>query len=219
MIQKKYLLGIILLLFVFVTRAQTTIITTYFDKGWGMIPSKENAAYYREAFTRNDTTFVSDFYIAGNLQMTGTFSDTTCESKNGLFTYYHYNGKKRSQTFYRNNEPEGETKLWNEDGTSRVWDEVMPQYPGGVEALYTFLGKKIKYPKAARSQKIQGKVLIQFTVDRDGSVINISVKKSIHELLDNEAIRVVSKMPRWIPGKQDGKPIPVIYTIPVHFKL
>ena len=105
--------------------------------------------------------------------------------------------------------------------SNHVFDvvEEMPQYPGGNAALMEFLGNNIKYPVVAEENGIQGRVVVTFVIERDGSVTDVKVEKSVDPSLDKEAIRVVKSMPRWIPGKQDGSPVRVKYTMPVTFKL
>jgi protein TonB len=97
--------------------------------------------------------------------------------------------------------------------------ESMPSFPGGDAALFKYLGESIKYPVIAQESGIQGRVICQFTVNRDGSIVDIEVVRSVDKSLDAEAIRVISKMPRWTPGKQRGKTVRVKYTLPVNFRL
>ncbi len=97
--------------------------------------------------------------------------------------------------------------------------EQMPEFPGGQIAMLDFLSKNIRYPEEAHKAGIQGRVVATFVVEKDGSISNAKVMRSIDPLLDAEALRVISSMPNWIPGKQDGKPVAVKYTIPVTFKL
>lgn len=97
--------------------------------------------------------------------------------------------------------------------------EEMPEFPGGMEELLKFLGKNIKYPVEAQQAKIEGKVIVQFVVEKDGSIANPKVVRSIHPALDGEAIRVISIMPKWKPGMQKGKSVNVQYTVPVTFRL
>ncbi len=97
--------------------------------------------------------------------------------------------------------------------------EDMPKFPGGHVAMLQYLQGNIRYPEEARDNNIQGRVLIQFIVEKDGSISNAEVVKSVHELLDAEAMRCISNMPAWTPGSQRGKPVRVRYTIPVNFKL
>jgi len=97
--------------------------------------------------------------------------------------------------------------------------ETMPEYPGGDEARIKFLAENLVYPQEAKEKKIEGRVFIGFVVEIDGSLTNFSVVRSIHPLLDKEALRVVKLMPKWIPGEQRGKPVRVQFQIPVTFTL
>ncbi len=97
--------------------------------------------------------------------------------------------------------------------------EQMPSFPGGEAALMQYLSKNIKYPPFAEENNIQGRVICTFVVERDGSVSDIRIARSVDPSLDKEAIRVVSGMPRWIPGRQNGQMVRVKYTLPVTFRL
>lgn len=97
--------------------------------------------------------------------------------------------------------------------------EEMPEYPGGMGECLKFLNENVKYPVEAQKAGVQGKVIVQFVVEADGSITNPVVVRSIDPHLDGEAIRAVSLMPRWKPGKQKGQPVPVKYTVPVAFRL
>ena len=104
---------------------------------------------------------------------------------------------------------------------TKVFDvvEEMPQFPGGQAALLEYLSKNIKYPVVAEENGIQGKVIVTFVVERDGSISDVKVVKSVDPSLDKEASRVVKSMPKWQPGKQNGSAVRVKYTVPVQFKL
>lgn len=97
--------------------------------------------------------------------------------------------------------------------------EQMPEYPGGMSALMKYLGDHVKYPTEAQKAKEQGRVIVQFVVETDGSVSNIKVVRSVSPLLDAEAIRVMSMMPKWKPGMQRGEAVRVKFTVPVTFRL
>lgn len=97
--------------------------------------------------------------------------------------------------------------------------EKMPEFPGGQQELMNFLMKNMKYPKAATDKGTQGRVVVQFVVNKDGSVVEPTVVKSVSPELDQEALRVVKMMPKWQPGKQNGEVVRVKYTIPVSFRL
>ena len=97
--------------------------------------------------------------------------------------------------------------------------EEMPQFLGGLGEAMKFLAKNIKYPVEAQQAKIEGRVIVRFVVGRDGSVSNVEVVRGVSPELDAEAVRVVSLMPKWIPGKQRGKAVAVKYTMPIMFRL
>ena len=97
--------------------------------------------------------------------------------------------------------------------------EVMPQYPGGQIAMLKYIMENIKYPKQIMEEGIQGRVTVSFIVEKDGRVSNVRLLRSVQPLLDKEAIRVVKSMPKWTPGKQNGKPVRVRFNLPVMFKL
>ncbi len=106
----------------------------------------------------------------------------------------------------------------NADGVYMVVDE-MPLFSGGIPELRKFLANNVKYPEEAVKKKIQGKVYINFVVNKDGTVSRAKVARGVNPLLDAEALRVVSLMPKWEPGKEKGKPVDVSYTVPINFAL
>lgn len=97
--------------------------------------------------------------------------------------------------------------------------EISPEFPGGRQAFLDYLKANVNYPAQCREAEIQGRVLITFVVQKDGSIKNASVLKSVHPLLDAEALRVISAMPNWKPGMEHGTPVSVQYTVPVNFRL
>lgn len=97
--------------------------------------------------------------------------------------------------------------------------EQMPSFPGGDKALMDFLSNNVKYPVVAQENGVQGRVVISFVVEKDGSITDVRVVRSVDPSLDKEAARVVKSMPRWIPGKQNGAAVRVKYNVPVSFRL
>lgn len=97
--------------------------------------------------------------------------------------------------------------------------EKKPEYLGGEAAMYKFINKHIKYPKKARKEGIEGIVYVQFIIDKEGNITKAKVIKGIGYGCDEEALRVVNKMPKWTPGTQRGKPVQVTFTLPFNFKL
>ncbi len=97
--------------------------------------------------------------------------------------------------------------------------EVMPAFPGGTSALMSYLGKNTKYPVVAQENGIEGRVVIGFVVERDGSITDVRILRAADPSLDKEALRVVRNMPRWLPGKQNGQAVRVRFNVPVVFRL
>ena len=97
--------------------------------------------------------------------------------------------------------------------------EQMPMYPGGDAALMQYLSSNIHYPAVAAENGVQGRVVVGFVVEKDGSITDVNVMRSVDPSLDREAMRVVKSMPRWTPGKQNGSAVRVKYQVPVTFRL
>ncbi len=104
------------------------------------------------------------------------------------------------------------------DGDS-TYAEVLPQFPGGLQALFNYLGSNIHYPANAVKNHIQGRVIVSVAIETDGSITNAKVVHSVSEELDKEALRVINQSPKWIPAKRNGKPTRTEYSIPIKFAL
>ena len=97
--------------------------------------------------------------------------------------------------------------------------EQQAEFPGGMTALMTWLSANVRYPESAQQNDVQGRVVVKFIVEKDGSITNAQVIRSVDNDLDKEALRVVSKMPKWTPGKNGGIPVRSYFTIPGNFRL
>lgn len=97
--------------------------------------------------------------------------------------------------------------------------EEMPEFPGGMGECMKWLGKNIKYPTIAQENGVQGRVIVQFVVTKEGNIEEPVVANGVDPYLDAEALRVIKAMPKWKPGKQRGKEVNVKYTLPIHFRL
>ena len=104
-----------------------------------------------------------------------------------------------------------------DEGTPYTMVEQMPQFPGGKEALKKYLKDNLNYPTLAKQQGIHGRVILRFVINRDGSISDAQIVRSLDSACDEEALRLINSMPRWIPGRQNGNPERVFYTIPVEF--
>jgi protein TonB len=267
----------------------------YFDQDWEQSTEQE-ANYYRVVYT--DTTsgsfrfLVKDYYLSGQVQMTGTYKSIRPDNKDGQFIYYYDNGQPQRDCHYRENTLNGKFrewyrsgqqknlqeykngllhgpyKSWREDGSLkqearyargeksgyfRTYYEngqltrndlyeagklvegfcytpdgkpteyfpyiVMPQFIGGRTGLRKFIERELKYPPEAKKSEDEGYVIIVFTVDEEGDVEDPQVLKGDREYFNEEALRVVNRFPKWIPGKVDGVPSPVNVTVPIEFRL
>ena len=97
--------------------------------------------------------------------------------------------------------------------------EELPEFPGGIVAFMKWLTQNLNYPTPAQRQHIEGKVVVSFIINRDGTIVDAKIAKSVHPLLDREAMRIVGMMPKWKPGRQNDKPCRTMFVIPINFKL
>ena len=116
------------------------------------------------------------------------------------------------------NQPSNINKIGEIGKIFKVCDE-MPQFPGGVNGLMVWLSNNVKYPVVARMNDVQGRVIVSFVIERDGSITDVRVVHGVDPSLDKEAVRVVSSMPKWTPGKIKGQSVRVQYNVPVAFRL
>ena len=146
--------------------------------------------------------------------------DELMESKAAIGTF-DVNGNDESGEVLKAKEVIATEPVKPKEEENKVFDvvEQMPSYPGGNGALMQYLSSHIKYPVIAEENGIQGRVICTFVVERDGSITDVRIAKSVDPSLDKEAMRVVSSMPKWIPGKQNGSAVRVKYTLPVTFRL
>lgn len=117
------------------------------------------------------------------------------------------------------NAQNADTTTHQNDTTRFVRVEVLPEFPGGLDKMIQYFAKNLKYPKQAKIDRIEGKVFVSFVVEKDGSLTDIKIKKSLSPETDSEAIRLVTNSPKWIPGMQGGHPVRVQFSIPVFFRL
>jgi len=112
-------------------------------------------------------------------------------------------------------------KISKEDANTppRRFVEVLPEPIGGMEFMNKYLQENMTYPPEAREKKITGQVFLEFVVEKDGSISNVKVIKSVHPLLDAEAVRAIKQLPKWKPGMQNGKPVRTYFSIPVRFTI
>ena len=116
---------------------------------------------------------------------------------------------------------EAKTQVIEQEAPKEIFTvvEEQPTYPGGDEARIKFLQANMKYPEEAKELGVQGKVFVTFVVEVDGSITDVKVLRGIGSGCDDEAVRVVKSMPKWVPGKQRGVPVRVQFNLPINFKL
>jgi TonB family protein len=272
---------------------QTMTDTMYFDNTWAQC-AKEEAKYYRIIKMGIDDDFlfhVTDYYLSGKEQMTGTYKSIRPDDREGVFTWYFPSGKKQQECEYKNNLlhglfqewyedgqikikenfneglPDGPMKQWRKDGKleldvqyskgekhgyfisyyengqmarKELYDNgkfvegqcytpdgksteffpyiVLPAYKGGPPALRKFIENELKYPKKADKESREATILVLFTVDINGHVINPRVIDGDASYFNEEALRVVKSFPVWTPGKIDGIPSQLDVTVQIDFQ-
>ena len=152
--------------------------------------------------TTTDTTLTQNELLNLNTGLTTTHVDTTSKGPGN-------NG----ETGNNNN------TNTNNNFVFHGWVEVMPAFPGGESEMMKFLGNNLKYPERAKDAEAQGTVLISFVVDKEGNISNPTIKRGIGYGCEEEAIRVIQKMPTWSPGKMNGQTVNVEYVLPIRFTL
>lgn len=222
---------------------QSDTITVFYDKDWNKVVSLANASFYGKVY-ENDIGYwvANDYFLNGKLQMTGTYLDSTLQTKQGEFIWFHENGQKKTVAHYWNNRLTGEyydyydngqidtyqlfdnfgqlkeSSYYKEDGSKSLME--MPLFQGQDHMLAgNFLSSNVKYPKYARKRNIQGKVTIRIEINKQGIVQNTQVLSSPDASLSKEALRVVMLMTDWTPAKRDGEPVTMALNIPISFTL
>lgn len=190
-----------------------------------------NAGYYREIKMISDTLYdVTIKFMTGDVFMKGQYADDLLEIESGDFVYYYPNGSKESEGRFKAGRKVGTWKRWGFDGTAKS-DRFYPEketktsnrvskpavFPGGSNGMRDFIAKNLVYPAEAQAKEIHGTVYVSFTVDVAGEVANPRIATSVHKLLDDEALRVVSILPAWTPASKDGSPVDSSYILPITF--
>jgi len=149
----------------------------------------------------------------------GIFFGYTGKLDGQLLTYWENGNAKRIDEYKNGKLITG--KCFNVDGEEIAYFDYQtpPVFSDGEKKLHQYLSKEIKYPKDSRKNKIEGRAVIRFIINTDGSVSDIKILQSVSEDIDNESIRVVEKMPKWTPSKIDGEAVRIFYTLPIQFRL
>lgn len=243
---KKSVILILSMLFPVLVFAQIRTEKVFFDSNGQNCDSasaKTISTYYYTD-TISDKGKIITQNKTGQVKSICEYSDLKLKTRNGMSSVFYENGAPKSKSTYKDGYIEGELTTYYlsgqlkrrdyyENGTLRSGNcysssgqdtayflyEIMPQYPGGQEAMVKFLSTNVKYPKKARKKGIEGQVAVKFTIDENGLVINAIITKSVDPLIDEEALRVINAMPKWTPGMQDGESVPVMFMLPIRFYL
>jgi len=220
--------------------------TIYFDKDWNN-SDKSKAEYIRVIKKSGGNMIASDFDSKGNLQSVAAISSIQPFVKEGKCTIYDDKGRKESEGDYKNDKRNGIWTWWIDEGkdsmiieydengfknrirppmeTVKAKDgvftivEQMPVFPGGEQAMLDFISNNVKYPKSAREDDVEGRVIVQFVISKTGDVVDAKIVKSVRSDIDEAALNVVNQMPQWNPGIQDGKTVLVSFNLPINFTL
>lgn len=111
-----------------------------------------------------------------------------------------------------------QTSFAQSNDVAFVYVDKMPEFPGGQVAMVKYLSKNIKYPSQSKKDKIKGKVVVSFIIDKQGKVTQAKIVKSLNDECDQEALRVINTMPNWIVGEKDGKRVDVLFSLPINFE-
>lgn len=223
----------IILLFWLLTAGILSAQIEYLDIQHKVLESSEKAIYMREVKPNSDGSFACTIkYITEETFMIGRYLDRELTLPDGDFQYFYANGVKESEGKFKNGFKVGTWKRWNFEGIAkpdRYYAEEdfvktnrassPAKFPGGNTAIQKFINENLKYPEEAKSRKLEGTVVVTFSVDSMGKVKDTKVSSSVHYTLDEEAVRCIASLPEWEPASRDGRPVESSYIMPVVFKL
>lgn len=194
--------------------------------------SPDEASFRRQAVLQEDGYYhVHIRFLDGQTRMIGTYMDEALTIEDGKFEYYFFGGKPESVGYYSTGEKVGTWKRWNWKGEAlpsrRYTDDLVAvpsvdrsaMFPGGYLALQDYISEQLHYPTTARNNDIQGYVEIAFTIKHDGSIRNVQILESDHEILAKEGFRLVANMPNWDPAIREGDTVDSTFILPITFEL
>ena len=221
--------------------------TTFYNNDFGEVSAMNEATYYevviRDPADTNRAQMKS-YDVSGQLKSEENYSDYPKKKRDGKFRSWYESGQLHTVIDYKNGFMFGQILTYWENGQPKRIDnyydgkfvdgkcltstgadtvhfayEIMPQYPGGIDALWKYLSHEIRYPRQSKLDGITGRVVVGFVVDADGTISNVKIVRSVADDLDQESIRVVKSMRPWEPGMQDGKRVRVQFNLPISFDL
>lgn len=221
---------------------------TLFYNGNERVATKESCTYFEvtQAGKKKNTYTTRSYYKNGRKRSVLPFfvNEAGFRVLEGKKTRWFENGKIQQLVHYKNNQLHGKVKSYYAKGKKKrrdvyrqgtlvkgqCWNPsgqkiahrpyfVTAKYAGGDAERQKFLSNNLRYPNVARENEIQGKVKLNFVIEKDGSISTVKVEDSVHEALDREAQRVVMKMPKWEPATEDDEPVRCYFALPITFKL
>jgi periplasmic protein TonB len=221
--------------------------TTYFDSNWNKVSLLEDASFY-EILQFDQVDYyranVSTYYKSGQIKKEVSYSDFLNRTLDGKLMEWYESGQLYREIDYQSNKINGNLVTFWENGLHKRIDtykngnflygmcfdsegfeidhyayRIAPEFPGGEKELLKFLATEIKYPAVARSELIEGSVIVSFIIDIDGTLQDIKIEQSPHEYLSEEALRMVDRFPRYKPGMIDGELVSTPVKLPIRFKI
>jgi TonB family protein len=221
-----------LIISAYLLQAQTSDTLYYSEEN--TISDRSDYSYYQyiEKFPDKNTISLSEFYKNGNTKSLQSFIAKRVEKlsfleirdqiksgelpKNGPQKSYYENGMLKSLETFNKGKNLYQSEYYLENGEPvHIVVDTPPKFPGGDEARLRFLQENVKYPQLAEGEPLSGTVYVSFIVTKTGSVLNPYIIRGASESFNNEALRVVSLCPQWIPGRQDGKAVNVMFNMPI----
>jgi periplasmic protein TonB len=240
----KTILNLLFLCLSIILNGQDTI---YFDRNWNEVNFTQNAYRYKVleiCQDDNERTIEKVFFQTGQPISEKHYKPYVDRVYDGKRIEWYQNGQLHMDidykegvlhgdliTFWENGQPKRkdryingeliEGQVLNSDGQETIHYnfKIYPEFPGGVDRLLQFLSANLRYPKKERKRNIEGRVLVNFVVERDGTITNVRIIESVSKGLDREAIRVVKRLPNFEPGMEDGLKVRFQYNLPVMFRL
>jgi len=239
----KNLLLIILLLCNLTAIAQDTL---FYDAQHEQVSSLSKATTYKVVFMDKQVNKAceKEYDLSGHLLAEFNYLPYTPRTRQGVLRKWYNTGQLRWEANYSKGRLDGTVKAYWENGRIKRDDvyeqgkmkiskcytklgadtvyypfERDPTFPEGMGKLYEYLTENTRYPQEAAKDSVEGKVFVQFVVERDGSINQVTVVKGVNPYLDKEAYRLVTQMPKWIPGMQDGEALRIRYVLPISFKM
>lgn len=221
--------------------------TIYLDSNWQRVNSISEASYYNVLYRDqkdNNKVRKLTYTKSGIMKSDISYSNYEKSTLNGRYILYFENGKIKKETVYVDNLKDGNLLTFWENGNPKRKDqfkkgefvsgkcfdkkgkeiphfdyEVAAEYPGGIHVLLQYVATRLMYPEDLMMDGIEGRVMVKFVVDVDGSVTNVTIATSTNEKFEPESIRVVKSLSKWKPAYQDGEPIRSNYVLPVRFAI